>query len=170
MGAGVESMMSRRILLRQGAGPETFHGNAPVFAACPRHAVESQEDLAFNQSPLFSILMGKRNYNARPGECRLQHFGWQKPCYPLQDGTPIPFKELMETTEWANYGRVGQSAMRQLHGALRLRTTSWTICSGPLRGFADAVKVTFSLYPTRSARRSRSERCARCTPITRGSD
>ena len=31
-------------------------------------------------------------------------FGWQKPCYLLQEGYADTFKELMETTEWENYG------------------------------------------------------------------
>ncbi len=31
-------------------------------------------------------------------------FGWQKPCYLLQDGYADTFKELLETTEWDKYG------------------------------------------------------------------
>jgi Domain of unknown function (DUF3463) len=31
-------------------------------------------------------------------------FGWQKPCYLLQDGYADTFKELMESVEWNNYG------------------------------------------------------------------
>ena len=31
-------------------------------------------------------------------------FGWQKPCYLLQDGYARTFRELMEETEWAEYG------------------------------------------------------------------
>ena len=31
-------------------------------------------------------------------------FGWQKPCYLLQDGYADTFQELLEATEWANYG------------------------------------------------------------------
>jgi len=31
-------------------------------------------------------------------------FGWQRPCYLLQEGYASTFKELMETTRWEGYG------------------------------------------------------------------
>lgn len=61
----------------------------------------------FNQSPLFlEFLTGKREYECTPwGNPTFNIFGWQKPCYLLQDGYVETFKELIETTEWKNYGR-----------------------------------------------------------------
>ncbi len=32
------------------------------------------------------------------------YFGWQRPCYLLGEGYAKTFKELMETTEWDQYG------------------------------------------------------------------
>jgi hopanoid biosynthesis associated radical SAM protein HpnH len=60
----------------------------------------------FNQSMLFlEFLMGKRDFKCTPwGMPTYSIFGWQKPCYLLQDGYAETFKELIETTEWANYG------------------------------------------------------------------
>jgi hopanoid biosynthesis associated radical SAM protein HpnH len=60
----------------------------------------------FNQSPLFlEYLMGKRHYTCTPwGMPTFNIFGWQKPCYLLQDGYADTFEELMETTSWASYG------------------------------------------------------------------
>ena len=60
----------------------------------------------FNQSPLFlEFLMGQRNYACTPwGMPTYNVFGWQKPCYLLQDGYTDTFQELMESTEWQNYG------------------------------------------------------------------
>jgi hopanoid biosynthesis associated radical SAM protein HpnH len=60
----------------------------------------------FNQSPLFlEFLMGKRNYKCTPwGMPTFNVFGWQKPCYLLQDGYSDTFEELMETTSWDSYG------------------------------------------------------------------
>jgi hopanoid biosynthesis associated radical SAM protein HpnH len=60
----------------------------------------------FNQSPLFlEFLMGKRHYACTPwGMPTYNIFGWQKPCYLLQDGYADTFEELMETTAWENYG------------------------------------------------------------------
>ena len=60
----------------------------------------------FNQSMLFlEFLMGKRDFKCTPwGMPTYSIFGWQKPCYLLQDGYADTFQELMEATEWANYG------------------------------------------------------------------
>jgi len=60
----------------------------------------------FNQSPLFlEFLMGKREYKCTPwGMPTYNVFGWQKPCYLLQDGYTDTFAELIETTEWERYG------------------------------------------------------------------
>jgi hopanoid biosynthesis associated radical SAM protein HpnH len=60
----------------------------------------------FNQSPLFlEFLMGKRNYACTPwGMPTYNIFGWQKPCYLLQDGYTDTFEELLESTDWENYG------------------------------------------------------------------
>ena len=60
----------------------------------------------FNQSPLFlEFLMGKRTYQCTPwGMPTYNIFGWQKPCYLLQDGYTETFAELLKTTDWENYG------------------------------------------------------------------
>lgn len=70
----------------------------------------------FNQSPLFlEYLMGRREYECTPwGLPTYNIFGWQKPCYLLQDGYVDTFKELIETTEWHKYGRAsGNTACQQ---------------------------------------------------------
>jgi hopanoid biosynthesis associated radical SAM protein HpnH len=69
-----------------------------------------------NQSPLFlEFLMGKREYECTPwGLPTYNIFGWQKPCYLLQDGYVDTFKELIEDTEWERYGRAsGNRACQQ---------------------------------------------------------
>ncbi|MBI1368897.1 MAG: adenosyl-hopene transferase HpnH [Planctomycetes bacterium] len=70
----------------------------------------------FNQSPLFlEYLMGKRDYECTPwGNPTFNIFGWQKPCYLIQDGYVDTFKELIEGTDWDNYGRAsGNKACQQ---------------------------------------------------------
>jgi hopanoid biosynthesis associated radical SAM protein HpnH len=61
----------------------------------------------FNQSPLFlQFLMGKRDFECTPwGNPTYNVFGWQRPCYLLQDGYAKTFRELMEETDWSRYGR-----------------------------------------------------------------
>ena len=60
----------------------------------------------FNQSKLFlEFLMGKRNYACTPwGMPTYNVFGWQKPCYLLQDGYADTFQDLLDSVEWQNYG------------------------------------------------------------------
>jgi len=69
----------------------------------------------FNQSPLFlEFLMGKREYECTPwGNPTFNLFGWQKPCYLLQDGYVESFDELINTTDWAAYGRESGNAACQ---------------------------------------------------------
>ncbi len=60
----------------------------------------------FNQSPLFlQFLMGKLQLECTPwGNPTYNIFGWQRPCYLLQDGYVRTFRELMEDTDWSQYG------------------------------------------------------------------
>ena len=73
----------------------------------------------FNQSPLFlEFLMGKRDYPCTPwGMPTFNLFGWQKPCYLLQDGYADTFEELMRDD------RVGQ--VRHRVAAIRSAPTAW---------------------------------------------
>lgn len=61
----------------------------------------------FNQSPLFlEFLKGRWDLECTPwGNPTYNLFGWQKPCYLLDEGYVSTFQELMELTEWDNYGR-----------------------------------------------------------------
>jgi hopanoid biosynthesis associated radical SAM protein HpnH len=60
----------------------------------------------FNQSPLFlEFLMGLREYPCTPwGMPAYNLFGWQQPCYLLQEGSVPSFAELIEKTQWEKYG------------------------------------------------------------------
>jgi len=50
--------------------------------------------------------MGRRDYECTPwGNPCYNLFGWQKPCYLLQEGYADTFNELLEETEWDQYGR-----------------------------------------------------------------
>jgi hypothetical protein len=49
--------------------------------------------------------MGRQQFTCTPwGMPTYSIFGWQKPCYLLQDGYADTFDELVRETEWANYG------------------------------------------------------------------
>lgn len=60
----------------------------------------------FNHSGLYlDFLAGNRNLQCTPwGTPTRSLFGWQRPCYLLNDGYAASFTELMETTDWQKYG------------------------------------------------------------------
>jgi hopanoid biosynthesis associated radical SAM protein HpnH len=61
----------------------------------------------FNHSPFFlEFLQGKHpEYDCTPwGNPTYTVFGWQKPCYLLQEGYTKTYKELIKETEWERYG------------------------------------------------------------------
>ena len=65
----------------------------------------------FTNSPLFlDFLAGNRSYQCTPWSMPLRTvFGWQKPCYLVGEGYVESFAELMEGTDWDDYG-VGKYA------------------------------------------------------------
>ena len=99
-----------------------FLGRARSKQAVSLDPVEPEEARgSFNASPMFmEFLMGKKELTCTPwGMPTYSIFGWQKPCYLLQDGYADTFQELMESC------RVGElrhgerePAMCELHGAL----------------------------------------------------
>jgi len=104
----------------------------------------------FNMSPLFlEFLMGKRDYACTPwGMPTYNMFGWQKPCYLLQDGYADTFEELMASTAWENYGTESgnpKCANCMVHSGYE--ATSVNDIFGSIRGIFDAAKATiFSTY------------------------
>ncbi len=61
----------------------------------------------FNHNPLFlDFLTGVKDYECTPwGSPSYSVLGWQKPCYLLNEGYYQSFQELLDNTEWSNYGR-----------------------------------------------------------------
>src|SRR5215510_1041568 len=99
----------------------------------------------FNQSPLFlKFLMGKQDFDCTPwGNPTYNVFGWQRPCYLLQEGYARTFAELMESTAWEQYGRAsGNEKCRDcmVHSGYEATAVNHTFSS--LRGFRDTVVTT----------------------------
>jgi hopanoid biosynthesis associated radical SAM protein HpnH len=99
----------------------------------------------FNQSMLFlEFLMGKRDFRCTPwGMPTYSIFGWQKPCYLLQDGYADTFNELMTTTEWDNFGTESgnpKCANCMVHSGYEASGVDYTF--GSLKGLFAAAKAT----------------------------
>jgi hopanoid biosynthesis associated radical SAM protein HpnH len=60
----------------------------------------------FTQSGLFlDFLAGNQTYACTPWSMPARTvFGWQKPCYLVGEGYTKTFRELMDDTDWDNYG------------------------------------------------------------------
>ena len=105
----------------------------------------------FNMSPLFlEYLMGRREYKCTPwGMPTYNIFGWQKPCYLLQDGYADTFDELLRETKWERYGTDSgnpKCANCMVHSGYEASAVNDTF--GSLRGFAATVRATlFDKYP-----------------------
>jgi len=110
----------------------------------------------FNQSPLFlEFLMGRREYECTPwGNPCYNIFGWQKPCYLLQEGYADTFQELIDETDWDNYGhQSGNPKCQQcmVHSGYEPTAVNHTFASfGGLWGTIKAM--VFNAYANPAAR------------------
>jgi hopanoid biosynthesis associated radical SAM protein HpnH len=78
-----------------------------LFRGIFREQKERGSKWAFNHSSLFlDFLAGNQQYQCTPWSMPTYNiFGWQKPCYLLvNEGYEQSFKDLMENTDWENWG------------------------------------------------------------------
>ena len=104
-----------------------------------------KKEWKFNQSPLFlEFLMGRQDYACTPwGNPTYNIFGWQKPCYLLNDGYAPTFKELIEETMWDHYGhRSGNARCANCMVHCGYEATAVDDTFGSWNGFARTVKLT----------------------------
>src|SRR3954465_11930057 len=148
MNVGVESMMlSPGYSYDKAPDQQHFLGRARTRRLFRAILSNRKSSWRFNQSPLFlEFLMGKRHYTCTPwGMPTYNIFGWQKPCYLLQDGYADTFAELMEATAWAEYGFESgnpKCANCMVHSGYEASAVDSTF--GSLSGFLDTVRATFS--------------------------
>ena len=112
----------------------------------------------FNQSPLFlEYLMGKREYDCTPwGMPCFNVFGWQKPCYLLQEGYADTYQELLAEVDWSNYGHASENpkcANCMVHSGYEATAVDQTF-SGFGGIWANVKAILFSTYanPTAATR------------------
>jgi hopanoid biosynthesis associated radical SAM protein HpnH len=124
----------------------------------------------FNQSPLFlEFLMGRRSYACTPwGMPTFNIFGWQKPCYLLQDGYCDSFAELLETTEWERYGTESgnpKCANCMVHSGYEASAVDDTF--GSIAGLVRAARATLlgGVYADREAMKLLDQPIAAAAPV-----
>jgi len=100
----------------------------------------------FNLSPLFlEFLQGHTDFECTPwGNPAYCLFGWQKPCYLLQDGYAETYKDLLEQTKWENYGRKsGNPKCQNCMMHCGYEPTAVDITFGSLKGFRQMMAAWF---------------------------
>ena len=148
MDLGVEGMMlSPGYSYDKAPDQKHFLGRARTRRLFRAMLSNRKKRWVFNQSPLFlEFLMGKRDYPCTPwGMPTFNLFGWQKPCYLLQDGYADTFEELMRETEWHKYGTESgnpKCANCMVHSGYEASAVNDTF--GSWRGFVATVRATFS--------------------------
>ena len=148
MELGVEGMMlSPGYSYDKAPDQKHFLGRARTRRLFRSILANRKKSWQFNQSPLFlEFLMGKQQYACTPwGMPTYNVFGWQKPCYLLQDGYADSFQELMDATEWQNYGTESgnpKCANCMVHSGYEASAVDHTF-SG-LRGIWATARATFS--------------------------
>jgi hopanoid biosynthesis associated radical SAM protein HpnH len=151
MELGVEGMMlSPGYSYDKAPDQRHFLGRARTKRLFASILSDRKKRWVFNQSPLFlEFLMGVRDYACTPwGMPTYNVFGWQKPCYLLQDGYADTFDELMESTRWDRYGRESgnpKCANCMVHSGYEASAVDHTFSS--IGGFFATVKATlFNRY------------------------
>ena len=99
----------------------------------------------FNLSPLFlKFLQGDLDFECTPwGSPAYNIFGWQKPCYLLQDGYVKTFQEYLDLTDWDNYGNKSDNPKCQdcmVHCGFEPSAVDATF--GSMAGFLQTAKAT----------------------------
>ncbi|MGH7836209.1 MAG: adenosyl-hopene transferase HpnH, partial [Candidatus Binataceae bacterium] len=148
MDLGVEGMMlSPGYSYDKAPDQQHFLGRARTRRLFRAILSNRKSSWRFNQSPLFlEFLMGKQNYVCTPwGMPTYNVFGWQKPCYLLQDGYTDTFAELLEATEWQNYGTESgnpKCANCMVHSGYEASAVNHTFSS--LGGLLQTARAIFS--------------------------
>lgn len=97
----------------------------------------------FNHSPLFlDFLEGKTDFECTAWAIpSYSLYGWQRPCYLMNDGYAATYKELLEDTEWANYGRGRDSRCANCMAHCGYEPTAVLATMGSLRESIRAVRA-----------------------------
>jgi hopanoid biosynthesis associated radical SAM protein HpnH len=141
---GVEGMMvSPGYPYEKAPDQEHFLHRDQTTALFRRMLVQPKPSWVFNQSPLFlEFLKGNWELECTPwGSPTYNIFGWQRPCYLLQEGYCETFAELLATTNWDAYGRrSGNEKCADCMVHCGYEPTAVAETFGSWRGFLEAAR------------------------------
>jgi len=158
MNAGVEGMMlSPGYSYDKAPDQQHFSGRDSSRTLFRKLLANRKPAWRFNMSPLFlEFLMGKQNFECTPwGMPTYTVFGWQKPCYLMQDGYTETFQELLDSTVWKNYGYESgnpKCANCMVHSGYEASAVDYTF--GSLKGMWETARASlFGSYRDPAAQR-----------------
>jgi hopanoid biosynthesis associated radical SAM protein HpnH len=143
---GVEGMMlSPGYPYEKAPDQEHFLHRRQTVSLFRRIFANADRRWKFNQSPLFlEFLRGNWHLECTPwGMPTYNLFGWQRPCYLIQDGYCDTFAELLDSTDWDGYGCASGNPKCvdcMVHSGYEATAVAETF--GTLRGLARAARVT----------------------------
>lgn len=146
MALGVESMMlSPGYSYDKAPDQEHFLKRTQSYKFFRELLYRPKKSWKFNHSPLFlEFIAGSRHFECTPwGNPTYNIFGWQMPCYLLQEGYVPTFKELMEKTEWHKYGQASgnpKCVNCMVHCGHEPTAVDYTF--GSLKGFFATIRGT----------------------------
>jgi hopanoid biosynthesis associated radical SAM protein HpnH len=156
MALGVEGMMlSPGYSYDKAPDQQHFLGKAKTRKLFTKILSNRKKSWRFNQSVLFlEYLMGQRHYACTPwGMPTYNIFGWQKPCYLLQDGYADSFQELIDATAWHTFGTESgnpKCANCMVHSGYEASAVDDTF--GSFKGLLACIKgMLFNSHPNQAA-------------------
>src|SRR5688572_26512420 len=148
MDLGVEGMtISPGYSYAKAPDQEHFLARSQTIDLFRRLLARSKRQWRFNQTPLFlDFLQGRIDLECMPwGSPSYSILGWQKPCYLLGEGYCATFRELMESTDWASYGRKsGNPKCRDCMVHCGYEPSAVAATFGSFRGLARTAKLTLT--------------------------
>jgi hopanoid biosynthesis associated radical SAM protein HpnH len=167
MDLGVEGMMiSPGYAYEKAPDQDHFLHRNQTIELFRRTLANPKRRWAFNQSPLFlEFLKGNWQLECTPwGNPTYNVFGWQRPCYLLQDGYCSTYAELIETTDWAAYGRSsGNPKCRDCMVHCGYEPTAVAQTFNSLRGFLAVARLT--LFGPRRQKGATSDEPVAVAPV-----
>ncbi len=105
---------------------------------------QSKSHWRFNQTPLFlQFLQGHYSLDCTPwGTPTYNIFGWQKPCYLLDEGYCESFAQLLRSTDWSGYGHAsGNVKCRDCMVHCGFEPSAMEATLGSWRGMAATLRL-----------------------------
>lgn len=153
MALGVEGMMiSPGYAYAKAPDQDSFLRREKTETLFKRILHGAKRSWRFNQSPLFlEFLQGHWKLDCTPwGSPTYNLFGWQKPCYLLDEGYAASFQELLDTTDWDAYGHAsGNSKCEDCMVHCGYEPSAVAATFGSLKGLLATARLTLLGAPKR---------------------